>query len=654
MPTFLSSTLKNIPVIIRIHAITLVALLSVVLLAVMSATQLRTKLEGEAEARTQQLIETAQGVVKHYYDQAQAGRLTKEKAQEEAFEALRAMRYDNGNYFFVSDFTGMTLMHGANRSMEHNQVLQTTTLSKVTTAILDVATHQGAGYVHYEVAKQGETEPKPKISYIATFKPWDWIVGTGIFVDDIDAKVNTAFMQTAGTGLAMALVVAMVAYLLARGIVGPLGRVVAAQERLIADDLSFDVMDADRADEIGRLARGVLAAKESAIERKKLAAEADARRRSDQEELQRKAELDRKYIAEFEQFMGSLTKALERLSDGDLTYRLSNAFAAEYEKIRADFNTSVEKLQQTMLHVSANTSAIRAGTKEITSAADDLSRRTEQQAASLEETAAALDEITATVRKTAQGATHAREVVSTAKSDAERGGSVVRQAIDAMNGIEKSSQQIGQIIGVIDEIAFQTNLLALNAGVEAARAGEAGRGFAVVASEVRALAQRSAEAAKEIKSLIMASRGQVEQGVDLVAETGKALERIFTQVAEIDKVVSEIASSAQEEATGLQEVNTAVNQMDQVTQQNAAMVEESTAASHTLAQETEELTKLIGRFQVGREAAIDEAPRRAAGKAAAPAAAKVAAPAAPRPALKTVGTRGGAAPKPAADEWEEF
>jgi methyl-accepting chemotaxis protein len=650
MSFFISSIVKNVPVVTRIHAITLVALIGVISLALLSAAQLRGKLETEAEGRSQHLVETAQGIINHYYDEAQAGHLTKEQAQAAVFATIRTMRYDNGNYFFIEDSEGTTLMHGANPSLEHNKVAQATTLSKVTAEILGVANKQGAGFVHYEVAKPGETEPKPKIAYIASFKPWSWIVGTGSFVDGIDAKVNSAFVQMAGIGLGMAVLVALVAYLIARGIVGPLGRLVAVQERLIAGDLAFDVKDADRGDEIGRIARGIVAAKESAIERKKLEADAEARRHADNDAMQRKAELDRKYIAEFEQFMTAFTKALEQLSDGDLTFRLTNAFASEYEKIRADFNASVEKLQQTMLHVRSNTSAIRAGTKEITSAADDLSRRTEQQAASLEETAAALDEITATVRKTAQGATHALEVVSTAKSDAERGGTVVRQAIEAMNGIEKSSQQIGQIIGVIDEIAFQTNLLALNAGVEAARAGDAGRGFAVVASEVRALAQRSAEAAKEIKSLIIASRGQVDQGVDLVAETGKALERIFTQVAEIDKVVSEIASSAQEEATGLHEVNTAVNQMDQVTQQNAAMVEESTAASHALAQETEELTRLIGRFQVGKsEANMHDAeptplPRRAAKPAAS----------APRPALKTVGPRGGAAPKPATNEWEEF
>jgi methyl-accepting chemotaxis protein len=252
-----------------------------------------------------------------------------------------------------------------------------------------------------------------------------------------------------------------------------------------------------------------------------------------------------------------------------------------------------------MRAVATSASAIQSGAREISTASDDLSRRTEQQAASLEETAAALDEITATVKKSAEGAKHAREVVGAADTDAKNGAVVVKQAVEAMDAIAHSSGQIGQIIGVIDEIAFQTNLLALNAGVEAARAGEAGRGFAVVASEVRALAQRSADAAKEIKGLISTSTSQVDMGVKLVAETGQALERIISQVSEINTVVAEIASGAQEQATGLAQVNTAINQMDQTTQQNATMVEESTAASHSLSQETSQLSGLIGRFQTG-------------------------------------------------------
>jgi methyl-accepting chemotaxis protein len=249
------------------------------------------------------------------------------------------------------------------------------------------------------------------------------------------------------------------------------------------------------------------------------------------------------------------------------------------------------------------------------------------------------------VRKTAEGATHAREVVASAKGDAERSGAVVRDAVAAMSQIEQSAKEISQIIGVIDEIAFQTSLLALNAGVEAARAGDAGRGFAVVASEVRALAQRSADAAKQIKTLISTSGAQVSAGVGLVGETGRSLERIVVQVGEINGIVSEIAASAKEQATGLAEVNTAVNQMDQVTQQNAAMVEESTAASHALAREVDELAQLIRRFRTEDEAA-PAIPARAIRR-----------PAAPRRAAPVLRVHGNAAlaQEPSDDEdWEEF
>ncbi|HUZ91244.1 MAG TPA: globin-coupled sensor protein [Methylocella sp.] len=340
---------------------------------------------------------------------------------------------------------------------------------------------------------------------------------------------------------------------------------------------------------------------------------------------------------------------LAKLAAKDLTYRMPDDMPEAYRTLQVNFNAAIAQLEEAISHVTRGMDAIHAGTQEISTAADDLSRRTEQQAASLEQTAAALNEITTTVKKTAEGAIHANQIVTATKGDAEKSREVVRQAIDAMNGIEESSQHIGQIIGVIDEIAFQTNLLALNAGVEAARAGDAGRGFAVVASEVRALAQRSAEAAKEIKSLISASTDRVEQGVKQVAETGTSLERIVTQVADISKVVSEIASGAKEQALGLQEVNTAINHMDQVTQQNAAMVEQTTAASHSLSQETERLSDLVGQFQIGEAAGH-------AGKNAGPAMRK---PPARAQMLKTVSSsRGSAAvrkPGPSADRaWKEF
>jgi methyl-accepting chemotaxis protein len=294
----------------------------------------------------------------------------------------------------------------------------------------------------------------------------------------------------------------------------------------------------------------------------------------------------------------ALAQGLGRLAQGDLTVRIDQPFDAAYEQLRRDFNEAVAALNEALAAIHGVSAAIRSGSGEISHAADDLSRRTEQQAASLEQTAATLDQLTTTVRNTAAGATQARGYAATAGTEAEAGGKVVGDAVAAMEKIKTSSAQIGQIIGVIDEIAFQTNLLALNAGVEAARAGEFGRGFAVVASEVRALAQRSAAAAKEIKALIDVSSAQVSDGVELVGQTGEALHRLAAHVHQINSFVVDIAASAQEQAGGLGEVNTAVNQMDQVTQQNAAMVEQTTAASHALAREAEELGNLMVRFQV--------------------------------------------------------
>lgn len=292
----------------------------------------------------------------------------------------------------------------------------------------------------------------------------------------------------------------------------------------------------------------------------------------------------------------AIGRGLERLAAKDLTYRIKNDLPAAFLSLQKSFNLAVDHLQQTLQVVTLTTNSINSGTQEISTASDDLSRRTENQAANIEETAAAVAEVTSRVRQTAQGANKARDVVAAAKDEASRSGDVVKRAIEAMTGIESSSQKITQIIGVIDEIAFQTNLLALNAGVEAARAGEAGRGFAVVASEVRALALRSAEAAKEIESLISISKTEVTRGVKLVDETSTSLESIIERVLQINSVVQEIAASAQEQATSLQEVNVAVEQMDQATQQNAAMVEQATAATRTLAQQSQDLDAVVRSF----------------------------------------------------------
>ncbi|PXA86116.1 chemotaxis protein [Caulobacter sp. D4A] len=340
--------------------------------------------------------------------------------------------------------------------------------------------------------------------------------------------------------------------------------------------------------------------------------------------------------------VNEIAQGLDHLARNDLTYRISKPVDPQFDKVRNDFNSAMSALDGAMGVVSSATRSVGAGAQEISIAADDLSRRTEIQAANLEEAAAALDQITATVNRSAEGAREVSQVASAARVDATRSGEIVGEAVAAMGEIEESSGKITSIIGVIDEIAFQTNLLALNAGVEAARAGDAGKGFAVVASEVRALAQRSAEAAKEIKALIAKSTSQVGRGVRLVGETGEALSTIVEKVGRIDGLILEIAESSREQATGLSEVNTAVNRMDEVTQRNTAMVEEATVASASLKMEAAELAQLISRFSTtgGGQIAPSEIRRQ-----------PVSRPGQSRPAPRKVASGGGTV---AADEWTEF
>ena len=429
----------------------------------------------------------------------------------------------------------------------------------------------------------------------------------------------------------------------------PLIRLGAGMRALAQGDLSVEIEGAERRDEIGAMAKSVTVFKNNALERRRAERDAaSARAAAEAERTTGSAERARLREAQ-SAALDALRSGLRRLADGNLTGRLAEGFTGDFVDVRDDFNAAAEKLRSALGLVMRSTGSIQTSSQEISTASDNLSQRTEQQAASLEETAAALEEITNTLRASADNAQHAASVVANADSDAKQGAIVVRKAVEAMDAIAASSNKIGQIIGVIDEIAFQTNLLALNAGVEAARAGDAGRGFAVVAMEVRALAQRSAGAAKEIKALVSTSGAQVLSGVKLVAETGKALENIIGQVSEINKVVGEIAEATRQQATGVAEINTAISHMDQTTQQNATMVEESTAASHALSKETSELTRLVEQFRLADPG--DEDLRRTLKSAAPHAFAKRAAPpsrtkAEPGLRLAKVSTPGG--------DWTEF
>jgi len=407
---------------------------------------------------------------------------------------------------------------------------------------------------------------------------------------------------TIATVLAVVVMMGFLATLLSRLVVRPVSDMTAAMEKLAAGDVGTEIPGQNRTDEIGKMAAAVSVFRTNAIERRRLESEAEEGRTLTEQERRERESAKAREAAEIQQAVDALASGLGRLSDGDLAHRIETPFAGHLDRLRTDFNHSVDKLNTALSTVGQNARAIDAGATEIRSAADDLARRTEQQAASVEETAAALEQITTTVKDSTRRAEEVGSLVSRTRAGAEKSGEVVKKAVQAMSGIENSSREISNIIGVIDEIAFQTNLLALNAGVEAARAGDAGKGFAVVAQEVRELAQRSANAAKEIKTLINASGEQVRSGVDLVGETGEALEAIVREVQEINGHVNAIVTAAREQSTGLQEINTAVNTMDQGTQQNAAMVEEQTAASHGLAAEAAALNALLAQFKLGQAA----------------------------------------------------
>jgi methyl-accepting chemotaxis protein len=612
------------------------------------------------------LVEAAATTVKSYVARVETGELKDEEAKKLAMAAIGAARFDDGNYYFLVNYDGVSVLHA-------NKQIQSTDMRQLKDAdgkffvqeMIALVKQKGQGYLDYGWLKAGDKQPSLKIAYVVGIPKWQWLVGSGLHVQDVDAAFASMLADVAKVLVPLGLLILGLVVIFGRRASRMLHGLRDSMDGLASGQLDAAIPHQERSDEVGAMARTLVVFRDAAIAKQTMEAdklrveEEAAGHRSAAVGERRRNEVERAEQARIQAgVVQALATGLERLSDGDLTYRIETAFTAEYVKLKDDFNGAIAKLQDAMRQIATNTESMKAGSTEISQAADDLAGRTEQQASSVEETATALDQLTATVRQTAESARLANQATEQVKGEAEQSTSIVRDAVAAMGGIEKSAQEISQIVGVIDEIAFQTNLLALNASVEAARAGDAGKGFAVVASEVRALAQRSASAAKEIKTLIDASTVEVEKGVALVGQTGGALQRMATEISRVTGLVAEIAGAAQEQSSGLQEVNAAVGEMDQATQQNAAMAEQSTAAAHSLSQEADRLSALVARFQLGGDVAGLKAMARtmqAAIAVPAPAAA------APRPAAPRGGKVNGsiaAASRHDTDArdngWEEF
>ena len=393
-----------------------------------------------------------------------------------------------------------------------------------------------------------------------------------------DAFNHQLMAYGVGAGLFL-LMIFLSSLILRRVVSGPLNDLGSSIVSIAEGNYTQPGQYLSRADEVGRIARNVEDLKHQLASAKAMEQERET------------AQAHQKHVVD------ALNNALKRMSDGDLTHAINDPFAEEYETLRSNFNSTRATMVSIIDSVIESSERIRSSAEEISVSSSDLSQRTESQAATLEETAAAMEQLNSSVRSAAEGAREVEGIMDETRATAEQSSKVVTDAVEAMSNIEASSVKISKILTVIDDIAFQTNLLALNAGVEAARAGEAGRGFAVVASEVRALAQRSSDAAQEIKHLIVESTEQVGEGVRLVGRTGEELDKIVSRVGTISGHVSGIATGAEEQSTTLNEINTGVSQLDQVTQHNAAMVEETTAASQVLRNDAAQLARVVAVFK---------------------------------------------------------
>ncbi len=627
--------MKNLRLAPRFWIILGISVIGLLLVGAIGLHRLNGVLLEDRMVKTRNLAEVAHSVIVRYHARAQAGELSEADAKRLALADLEVMRYDEKEYFWVNDMGPVMVMHPFAKQLVGKDLSENKDPNgkRLFVEFVNVVKKDGAGYVDYLWPKPGLSQPVPKISYVKGFAPWGWIVGTGIYIDDVDAIFRQLLIANGGVIAVVILILLGLSWIMVRSVSQPLAALTDTLGRLAKRDWDADVTGQDRGDEVGDIARAVSVLKDNGMAADRLQAEIEAeRKRNEEARTEQEAALDRaigqvvtaasagelgrridtaalagvtaKIGSQLNSMLATLSEAIANvqttvagLAKGDLRSRMQGQYQGVFASLQSDLNGMADTLTGVVRNIATAVDAQSSAAAEISAGSQDLASRTEQQAAALEETAASMHEVTTTVKQNADNAQAANQLAVAARDTAEKGGSVVGDAVAAVTQIEESARKISDIVSLIDEIAFQTNLLALNASVEAARAGEAGKGFAVVAQEVRALAQRSANASKDIKALIQDSNAQVKTGASLVNRTGQSLTEIVTAIKKVTDIVAEIAAASREQATGLDEVNTAVGNMDEMTQRNGALVEQTSASAQSLSAQARELSQLVGFFR---------------------------------------------------------
>jgi methyl-accepting chemotaxis protein len=535
---------------------------SIILIFLLSSSWLYTRyrdelLDGRKRLLVQE-VETAWSVIDHYSRKV-GKELEEEKAKVLAMEAIKDLRYDGSQYFWINDTGPTMVMHPFKPELNGKDLSGTKDPNGIALFVemAKVVKKSGAGFVPYQWAKPGSESAVDKLSYVRLHPQWNWIVGTGLYMDDLQAEISRIFWAVASVFVGVLIFSIALVWMLARNIAKPLERTVEMIQEMEKGRLGTR-LNMNRKDEIGTMSKA-------------MDAFAD--------------DLENQVVAN-----------LEKLAQGDLSFHIEPH--DDQDKVRGALSKLSRDLNHIMGNIQVAGEQISSGSTQISDASQSLSQGATEQASSLEEIASSMTEMGSQTRHNAENATQANQLSSQARDAAEKGNEQMQGMMRAMEEINASGQNISKIIKVIDEIAFQTNLLALNAAVEAARAGQHGKGFAVVAEEVRNLAARSAQAARETADLIEGSVEKADNGVEIAKHTAEALAEIVTGVTKTTDLVAEIAAASNEQAEGIGQISQGLSQIESVVQQNTANAEESAAASEELASQATHLQNMLQKFKL--------------------------------------------------------